>query len=240
VEAGGKTFLTASRRPRQTRRPTTARRRGHRKTSPSRTRFSVWVRVGLAASLALAIALGVAAVARYTAPVSNTAATRFDAIVILGTAVDRDGNPSPDQLSRVTEGVREYERGVAPRLIVTGGPAQNGFVEANVMARTARAQGVPDSAIFLEPKALDTIQNACYAERIMKQHGWHAAEVVSRPSHLPRAGMIFSRLPMDWSLHAAPPLEPESVAYQYAASAVETVKTLRYMIWARWVESCEP
>lgn len=232
--------MAAPRRTRQTRRPTTARRRGHRKASSSRLRFPLWVRVGFAAALALAISLGAAAVARHIAPFSNTATTRFDAIVVLGTAVDRDGNPSPDQLSRVTEGVREYERGVAPRLILTGGPAHNGFIEAQVMARTARAQGVPESAIFLEPKALDTIQNACFAERIMKQHGWHSAEVVSRPSHLPRTGMIFSRLPMDWSLHAAPPLEPESAAYQYAASAVETVKTLRYMTWARWVEPCEP
>lgn len=159
--------------------------------------------------------------------------------MVLGTTVDSDGNPSPDLLSRVTEGVHEYERGVGPRLILTGGAAHNRFVEAQVMARAAQALGVPASSILLETKAMDTVQNACYAERIMKEHGWRSAEVVSSASHLPRAAMIFGRLPLDWSVHAAPPLGPESAAYQYGASAVETAKTLRYLLWTRWVEPCE-
>ena len=93
----------------------------------------------------------------------------------------------------MTEGVREYERGVAPRLILTGGAAHNQFVEARVMARTAEAQGIPASAIFVEPEARDTIQNACYSVRIMKAHGWRSAEVVSSASHLPRAGNDLQR-----------------------------------------------
>ena len=61
------------------------------------------------------------------APSSNTNLTRFDAIIVLGSPADADGNPTPEQLARVTEGVREYERDVAPRLIFTGGPAHNRF-----------------------------------------------------------------------------------------------------------------
>ena len=74
------------------------------------------------------------------------------------------------------------------------------------MARTAQAQGIPASAIFVEPEARDTIQNACYSARIMKAHGWRSAEVVSSASHLPRAGIIFSEMPLEWRTHAAPPL----------------------------------
>ena len=68
-------------------------------------------------------------------------------IIVLGTPADRDGNPRPKQLARVTEAVREYKRGVAPRLILTGGAVQNRFVEAQVMARAAEAQGIPESAL---------------------------------------------------------------------------------------------
>ena len=100
-------------------------------------------------------------IARLIAPSSNTSLTRFDAIIVLGSPADSDGNPTPLQLSRVTEGVNEYERGVAPRLILTGGPTRAQFVEAEIMARTARAQGIPESAIFIEPQAMNTIQNAC-------------------------------------------------------------------------------
>jgi uncharacterized SAM-binding protein YcdF (DUF218 family) len=140
----------------------------------------------------------------------------------------------------VTEAVHEYERGIALRLIVTGGAAHNRFVEANVMAKTAHAQGIPESAILIEPEARDTIENACYAVRIMKAHGWNSAEVVSSASHLPRAGLIFSRLRLEWQTHAAPPLSPEAPAYLSAAPSVETLKTLRYLIWARWTECCDP
>ena len=194
----------------------------------------------LAAILLILFLLGWGVAARLLAPTSNTALTRFDAIIVLGYPADSDGNPTPRQFARVTEAVREYERGVAPRLIMTGGAGHNRFVEARVMARTAQAQGIPESAIFVEPEARDTMQNACYAARIIKAHGWRSAEVVSSASHLPRAGIIFSSLPLEWRTHAAPPLEPKSAAYPWAAASVETLKTVRYLIWARWTESCEP
>jgi uncharacterized SAM-binding protein YcdF (DUF218 family) len=178
--------------------------------------------------------------ARHFAPAGNTSLDRFDAIIVLGNPADSDGNPTPTQLARVTEAVHEYERGVAPRLIVTGGPAHNQFVEARVMARTAEAQGIPESAIFVEPEAKDTIQNACYSTRIMKTHGWNSAEVVSSPIHLPRAGLIFSRLPLQWRTHAAPPLAPESALQSRAATTMEILKTTRYLVWARQVEQCQP
>jgi uncharacterized SAM-binding protein YcdF (DUF218 family) len=186
------------------------------------------------------VLLGVGAVARMLAPASKTTMTRLDAIIVLGNPADSDGNPTPEQLARVTEGVHEYERGVAPRLILTGGAAHNHFVEARVMARTAEAQGIPASAIFIEGEALDTMQNACYSARIMKAHGWRSAEVVSRPSHLARTAMIFNELPIEWRVHGAPPIEPESAAIQWATSAVEDLKTARYLLWARWGERCEP
>jgi uncharacterized SAM-binding protein YcdF (DUF218 family) len=198
------------------------------------------VQLTLVAFGLLSALLATSAVARRVAPTSNTARQRFDAIIVLGTPADRDGNPTPDQLSRLTEGVREYERGVAPRLILSGGAAHNRFTEASVMARSAQAMGIPASAIFQETEAMDTFQNACFSERIMKAHGWKSAEVVSRAEHLPRAGYIFDRMPLLWSAHAAPALRPESPAYLHAVSAVETMKTARYLLWARWVETCEP
>ncbi len=216
-------------------RPPKKRRRG---AAPPRV--NPWLRRAVvAAFLGIAI-LAWAVLARRFAPQSNTARDSFDAIIVLGYPADADGNPTPIQLARVTEAVQEYERGAAPRLIVTGGAVANRYVEAQVMARTAEAQGVPASAIFMEPHARDTIQNACYSVRLMKTHGWASAEVVSSPSHLPRVGLIFSRLPIEWRVHAAPPLEPLSADARHAAAALETLKTIRYLLWARWHEQCTP
>jgi uncharacterized SAM-binding protein YcdF (DUF218 family) len=158
----------------------------------------------------------------------------------MGSPADADGNPTPTQLARVTEAVHEYERGVAPRLIFSGGPTRFGYVEAGVMARTAEAQGIPASAILIEGKAKDTIHNACYSARIMEEHGWRSAEIVSSDFHLARAAMIFGRLPLEWRMHAAPPLEPISVFRQIVTPTRETLSTIRYLVWTREMERCEP
>lgn len=213
--------------------------------APGRRRRLGWRRRLILTAILLIFGLLVwGMLARLLAPASNTSLTRFDAIIVLGYPADSDGNPSPEMLARVTEGVHEYERGVAPRLILSGAAAHNQFVEAHVMATTAHAQGIPESAIFEEPQALDTIQNACYAVRIMKAHGWRSAEVVSSASHLPRVGIIFNEYPLEWRTHAAPPLEPESApestAYRWAAASAETLKTVRYLAWSRWREYCQP
>jgi uncharacterized SAM-binding protein YcdF (DUF218 family) len=179
-----------------------------------------------------------AILARALAPRSNTSLDHFDVIMVLGNPADADGNPSPTQLARVTEAVREYERGTAPRIIMTGGAAKNQFVEAQVMARTAEAQGIPASVIFEDPKAQNTIENTCNSVRIMRSHGWQSAEVVSSASHLPRAALILSRLPLEWRVHAAPPLEPESGTSRTFANAVEILKTVHYLVWSRQIEPC--
>ncbi|HEY6847713.1 MAG TPA: YdcF family protein [Terracidiphilus sp.] len=219
-------------------------RRSHRK-SPRRRTPRWKLRLILGGLSAVLLLLAWAEIARSLAPASNTSLTRFDAIIVLGYPADSDGNPKPTQLARVIEAVHEYQRGVAPRLILTGGAAHNRFIEAQVMARSAEAEGIPDSAVFPEPEARDTIENACYAARIMKAHGWRSAEVVSSDYQLPRAGLIFHALakdapPLEWSSHAAPPLSPQSSAYQSALSGVEVLKTARYLIWARWFDRCEP
>lgn len=207
---------------------------------PVRRRPSMGRRAALAAFV-LALALCAAGViARQLAPQGNTAQQRFDAIVVLGVPADKDGNPTPDQLSRVIEAVHEYERGVAPHIVMTGGPTTANFVEAQVMARTAEAQGVPPAAIVVEPAALNTIQNACYSTRLMKQRGWTSAEVVTSPAHLARSGLIFSRMPIAWRMHAAPGIAPPSATERAAKEAVEVAKTARYVLWAQWVDRCAP
>lgn len=214
------------------------RRPRHRYAHPRRRRLDWKTKLALGCAGVVVAFFLWGAIARALAPSSNTRLTRFDAIIVLGSPADGDGNPSPTQLARVTEGVHEYERGVAPRLILTGGPAHNRFVEAEVMARTAHAEGIPDSAIFIEGRAMNTVQNACYSTRIMQEHAWRSAEVVSSASHLPRAGLIFNRLPVEWRTHAAPMLEPQSTFAAGETAFLETLKTVHFLIWGRWMDEC--
>ena len=230
--------LSPPRTPRRPAPPRSSRRRTARAPRPD---WRTWLmRCALAASCLVLAIIVWGVLERQFAPTSNTSLARFDAIIVLGSPADNDGNPTPTQLARVTEAVHEYERGVATHLILTGGAAANRFVEARVMARTAHAQGIPDSAIYVEPQAQNTIQNACFAVRIMKDQGWHSAEVVSSPYHLPRAGLIFSRLPLEWRTHPAPPLTPGPAANSTSTAILETLKTIRYLIWTRQFYRCQP
>jgi len=179
-----------------------------------------------------------AAIARALAPKGNTTQDRFDVLIVLGYPADADGNPTPTELERVTEAVHEYERGVAPLMILTGGAAHNQYVEAQVMARVAEAQGIPAAQILEEPQARNTVENTCDSLRIMRTHGWTSAEVISSPRHLPRVAMILSRLPLQWRVHPARALEPEGAWTRAAGNAVEILKTMHYLVWSRETESC--
>ncbi len=162
-----------------------------------------------------------------TLPLSNTSATHFDTLIVLGYPAQRDGTPRPEMRERVMEGVREYRAGVAPRIIVTGGAAHNHYVEADVMAKLAESQGVPAAAILKENQAKDTIQNAYYSVQIMKGHGWHSAEVISSHSHLPRASLIFAHFPIAWRMHAAPTPPEYGLLHRAAAEWYEAADTAR-------------
>jgi uncharacterized SAM-binding protein YcdF (DUF218 family) len=193
------------------------------------------------AAACLALVLGLiawAAIARSLAPRENTAQEQFDALIVLGAPADSDGNPTPTEIARVSEAVREYERGVAPRMIVSGGAAHNRFVEAEVMARVAEAQGIPANVIFEDRDARNTVENACDSVRILRSHGWQSAEVISSPGHLSRAAMIFGRLPIEWRVHPAPPVEPETAGGSMEGTAIEILKTVHYLVWSRQIEPC--
>jgi uncharacterized SAM-binding protein YcdF (DUF218 family) len=192
---------------------------------------------GGAAALAL-LALG--ALARRLAHTGSTSRTRFDAIIVLGYPATADGDPSPRELASVNEAVREYERGVAPRLIFTGAAVANQFVEAQVMAQAAEAQGIPAEAVLKEVQARNTIQNACFTARLMKAHGWDSAEVIANPVHLGRAAMIFSRAGIEWRMRASPRMEPESGPGEAIESLWEDAKAAHYLVWGRWMENCRP
>src|ERR1700733_9782794 len=139
--------------------------------------------------LVIAAMAGIAVVYR-TIPTSDTNLRHFDTIIVLGTPANPDGTPSPEQRERTLEGVREFKAGVAPTLILTGGPAHNQYIEAYVMATLAIAQGIPPSAVIEEDHAQNTIQNIFYSQRIMTEHGWTSAEEKDQTTPVTRTADI--------------------------------------------------
>lgn len=163
-------------------------------------------------------------------PTGNTGLSHFDTLIVLGTPANLDGSASPEQRERTLEGVREFKAGVAPHLIMTGGAAHNQFVEAHVMKELAVAQGVPADAITEEGQAQNTIQNIYYSEKIMAAQHWTSAEVVSSPSHLPRAALILEHYSFLWRTHPAPWPREYSVLQTTLRYCVEAEYCLRLRI----------
>jgi uncharacterized SAM-binding protein YcdF (DUF218 family) len=157
----------------------------------------------LAAILLLAALLAVPIQNYRSIPTSNTALTHFDTLIVLGYPCNDDGTPSPEQRERVLESVREYRKGVAAHIIMSGGAAHNRFTEAESMKRLAVSQGVPADAVLVDERAQNTLQNIRNSSQIMAAHDWHSAEVISNPSHIPRAALILEHYPMLWRTHAS-------------------------------------
>jgi uncharacterized SAM-binding protein YcdF (DUF218 family) len=155
-------------------------------------------------SILLATAIACISVLYFSIPMNDTQRTQFDVILVLGNPAADNGSIAPLAQSRVLEAIRQYRAGAAPRIMMTGGAVQNKFLESQVMLRFALSQGVPESALYSEYESHNTIQNAYYSYRIMQAMGWTSALVVTSPTHVRRASLIFQRYPLAWRMDVAP------------------------------------
>ncbi|RTL39217.1 MAG: YdcF family protein [Candidatus Melainabacteria bacterium] len=133
-------------------------------------------------------------------PAQVTQLTKSDVVIVLGTPSDSEGNPSPVMRERVLQGVELLKKNYAKYIIFTGAAAHNEFVEAEVMANLAKANGIKPEQIVCEPNAQNTAQNAFNSVELMREHGWKSAIVVTSAAHLRRASHIFSHYPIKYCL----------------------------------------
>jgi len=127
-------------------------------------------------------------------------AYRADVIVVLGTAIDVDGAPTPLARQRVERAAALLAAHVAPRVIFSGrcnlmsteAPA---ITEAAGMAAYAERLGVPRERILLEEESQDTIGNAYFVHRrYLEPNGWTALRIVTSDFHVPRTTWVFQKL----------------------------------------------
>lgn len=147
---------------------------------------------------ALAWCLGALALDRYGRRALPPEA-RFDAIVVLGCRVGPGGVPSPALARRTLAAVQLFERGVAPRIVFTGGVGDHPPSEAEAAAALARRYGVPAHAILLEADSTSTEQNARFAAQLFERGAAGAGGsrlrvvLVSDAYHVFRAERVFAK-----------------------------------------------
>ncbi len=114
------------------------------------------------------------------------------AIVVFGAAEYR-GRPSPVLRARLEHSLALYQRGVAPRIITTGGPGGDpNFTEAGVARNFLVAHGVPSEAIVMEDESSSTTETVLNVAEMMHRNNDHSAVVVSDGYHLFRIKQLFA------------------------------------------------
>jgi len=110
-----------------------------------------------------------------------------DVILVLGSAVWPNEQPSPSLRARTERAIELYQQGYAPYLLLSGGLGQYPPEEAEVMRRLAVEAGIPQEALILDKEAHSTWESMEQAREILEQEGWETAIIVSDPFHIERS-----------------------------------------------------
>jgi vancomycin permeability regulator SanA len=118
---------------------------------------------------------------------------QIEVAVVLGTEVLPDGRPSRTLEARVRHAAGLYARGRVRLLMPTGGLGKHPPPEAEVMARVLREEGVPEEAVVLEDRALNTWDSARLVAGMAEKLGVAGVLVVTDPLHCVRTVAAFKR-----------------------------------------------
>jgi vancomycin permeability regulator SanA len=134
-----------------------------------------------------------------------------DLVVVFGCRVFADGRPSMALSDRVKTGVELFQAGLAPRLVLSGGPGDGEVHETDAMRQLALSLGVPDDAIETDRSGLstrDTVKNL-----LAKNPGNRSPRVlaVSHFYHLPRIKLSFRRA--GWEVWTVPAKESRHLLF---------------------------
>lgn len=116
-----------------------------------------------------------------------------DAIIVLG-AAQYQGRPSPVLQARLDHAIDLYHRGLAPRIIFTGGLGRGDTItEAEASRRYALRHDVPAAAIMMEREGVTSAQSVRAAAALMAAADLESALLVSDSYHMLRLELLARR-----------------------------------------------
>ena len=106
-----------------------------------------------------------------------------DCILILGAGIWND-KPSPMLGDRLLQGISLYQKGFAPKIIMSGDHGRENYDEVNTMKEFAIERGVKSEDIFMDHAGFSTYESIYRAQKIF---GANKIIVVTQKYHLYRA-----------------------------------------------------
>jgi len=172
----------------------------------------------------------------------------YDAVVLLGGVVDeevsaRSGQPAYNEnVERVLMTYRLMRDNKAKYAIVSGGTLDKrfpGFGEADLLGRQLEEWGIAKDRIILDPLALNTRENALYAQRIAKERGFERVVILTSAFHMLRAEECFVAIGMKVDTYAvdyrAHERSPGLSGWLPRAGNLATTTAMTREIAGRWV-----
>jgi uncharacterized SAM-binding protein YcdF (DUF218 family) len=151
-----------------------------------------WWRLGWLVSLLMFAGWSLSLVGVYVWGHRDTARP-VAAIVVMG-AAQYGGRPSPVFRARIDHGIDLWRRGLAPRLIFTGGPGDRDTTsEAAVAERYAIDRGVTPRSIMIENAGRSTAESLQHVAALMDAEPSRTVILVSDPFHMLRLTILARR-----------------------------------------------
>lgn len=107
-----------------------------------------------------------------------------ECIVVLGASVLPNGSPSDILRDRLDDAAVLYERGAAPKILVSGASAEDGYCEAIYMKQYLVEIGVPEDAIVCDYAGYSTYETMYRAHFVF---GYDNVIVATQEYHLSRS-----------------------------------------------------
>ena len=138
-------------------------------------------------------------------PVETASCSRADAVVVLGGILRNPGsaiapNEWSDAANRFEKGIDLFSAGKARYLVLSGAKFTDSPAvpsEGEVLRQIALRRGVPDEAILVTERVINTATEAHAIRKLAHEHGWRRILLVSSAYHMPRAMQLFARTGLD-------------------------------------------
>jgi uncharacterized SAM-binding protein YcdF (DUF218 family) len=150
-----------------------------------------------------------------------------DAIIVLGAAEYR-GRPSPVLEARLNHALILYLKGLAPRVITTGGAGGDPvFTEGSVGRAYLTQHGVPPEAVVVEREGESTAQSVAAVVEIMRRMNLKSAIVVSDGYHIFRVKKMLESSGL--KVYGSP--RPSNPPGEWRARWQDLKQAIGYLLW---------
>jgi uncharacterized SAM-binding protein YcdF (DUF218 family) len=151
-----------------------------------------------------------------------------DVIIVLGAAEYR-GRPSPVLRARLDHALELYRRGLAPRILTTGGAGGDPiFTEGGVGRSYLVSRGVPSESIVVELEGESTVHSVAAAAEILRRMGLQSAIVVSDGYHIYRVKKMLQSNGL--TVYGSP--RPEKPEHGLRERWLYVKQAIGYVLWS--------